>query len=257
LDVSTIDLNADLGEECADDEALLEVVTSANVAAGGHAGGGAVLARTVHAAAEAGVAVGAHPSYVDRSGFGRTSHLSRMDQSTLTSVLHEQIDAVLVVCASEGVALAHVKAHGALYHDANGHQHAAEALLDAVDHVAQRVGHPVPVVGPPTGMVKRLSTHRGLPYVAEAFADRAYRPDGTLVPRGERGALVADPEEAALQAISVARHGLVTTTDGQRVEMRAETICLHGDTPGSVDLARRVRASLEADGIDVASIRWI
>lgn len=249
--MASIDLNADLGEECADDAALLDIVTTANVAAGGHAGGGRVLEATVREAAARGVPVGAHPSYADRTEFGRVSRLAEHDRSSLAALIGAQVLDVIGACAAAGVAMTHVKAHGALYHDLAADECAAEAMLDALAALAADAGAPIAVLGPPTGILRSACERRTVRYIAEGFADRAYLPDGRLVPRSRAGAVLEDASAVVDQARSIALEGVVRTIDGGAVRLDVETLCVHGDTPGAVVLARTLRASLEVGGVRV------
>jgi UPF0271 protein len=249
--VRSIDLNADLGEECADDAAMLEIVTTANVAAGAHAGGGEVLDATVRAAQSAGVAIGAHPAYADRPGFGRISRWVDHDPASLRELVREQIRGVARVCEEQGARLVHVKAHGAMYHDAASQAVIAEAFHAAVTDCSHELGYPLAVMGPPEGHL-RLACPSDIPYLPEAFADRTYRADGSLVPRAEPGAVLHDLQQVVEQALMIAVHGQVRSVDGGDVTVDARTLCVHGDTPGSVALAQAVRAGLEAEGVRVA-----
>lgn len=246
-----MDLNADLGEECADDAAMLGIVTTASVAAGAHAGGGAVLDATVGAAAAAGVVIGAHPSYDDRPGFGRVSRWADHDRASLRSLVRAQILAVARTCDDQGALMAHVKAHGALYHDAAGEREVAEAVVAAVADCSAELGYALAIMGPPAGQIRAVCPP-DLLYVPEGFADRRYRADGSLVPRSEPHAVLSNPEDVVEQALMLALQGCAVSVDGSRVAIDARTLCLHGDTPGSVALARSVRASLEGEGIRVA-----
>ncbi|MFM7064728.1 MAG: 5-oxoprolinase subunit PxpA [Actinomycetes bacterium] len=250
----TIDLNADLGEECADDAAMLDVVTTANVAAGGHAGGGAVLDSTVRDAARRGVQVGAHPSYADRADFGRVSRLAQHDHSSLVALIRAQSLDVASACAEAGVPLVHVKAHGALYHYVAAEERAAEAMLVAVVEVSAEQGHPIAVVGPTTGVLMSACDRHGVQYVAEGFADRAYLGDGRLAPRSSPGAVLDDPDAVAAQAMSIAVDGMVRTVTGDVLRLHAQTLCVHGDTPGAGALATTVRRALESAGVRIASV---
>lgn len=247
----TIDLNADLGEECGDDEAMLRIVTSASVAAGGHAGGGRVLRQTVSRAAELRVAVGAHPSYVDREAFGRVSRAADHDAVSLQWALAAQIDAVDAACREAGVPLAYVKAHGALYADAAEVPFVADAMVRAVTHAAG--GRALAVLGMPGSHLESACDAAGVPFIAEAFADRGYTADGRLVPRSEPGAVLTDPDEIAARVIGLVVHGSVPSVAGDIVALRPDTICVHGDTPGAVGIARAVRAALERQGVPVAA----
>ena len=252
-DVARIDLNADLGE-LADggelDRAMLAVVTSTSIAAGGHAGGGEILRRTVGAAVAAGVSIGAHPSYPDRAGFGRTSMADRVDGTVVARFVADQVRAVAEACDEAGVSMRHVKAHGALYGDLAAIDWLAEAFLDGMVAGARR--GPLAVLGPGDSVLERTCAARGIPFVTEGFADRAYRADGSLVPRSRPGALLEDPGEVARQAVRIAMGQPVRTADGEPLVVRAQSVCLHGDTPGSVGLARAVRDALMAAGVQLA-----
>ena len=250
----TIDLNADLGEECGDDLAMLAIVTSASIAAGGHAGGGDVLARTVRAAAERGVRVGAHPSYPDRPGFGRTSLLGRMGVRELAASVTRQVAEVGARAHDAAIALSHVKAHGALYHDLDADESLARAYLDAIDAGCPGAsGDVVPVMCQGGGALERMALAQGRTVITEGFADRGYAPDGSLVARSAPHALIEHADAAAAQAVAIARDEAVRAVDGTVVAMRARSLCLHGDSPGAVRLALSVREALEAAGIAVAA----
>ncbi len=250
----TIDLNADVGESfgawsMGADELLLSFVTSVNVACGFHAGDPLVIDRTVALAVKAGVAVGAHPGYWDLRGFGRRA-LSADPAEIEADVLY-QVGAAQAFARAHGVPLAHVKPHGALYNQAV----ADEALARAIARGIARAGSGLRFVGLATSVTMRRAAEAAqLSFVAEAFADRAYRPDGTLAPRGTPGAVIVEPERAAAQAVGIARDGSVVATDGSRVALRADTLCLHGDTPGAVAIARAVRRGLEAAGVAVVPL---
>ena len=242
-----MDLNADVGEGC-DDAALLPYLTSANVACGLHAGDPAVMAKTVGLALERGVRVGAHPGYPDRENFGRI----RMDLApeAIEALVLYQIGALDAFVRSLGSSLAHVKPHGALYHAAGESREVAEAVVSGV----RRAGGELTVVGQAGSRLLEAAQRAGLPRAREAFADRRYRPDGRLVSRTEPDALLTDPDEAARQAVSLARGGFVVARGGERIEVEADSICFHGDTPGAPEIARRVRQALEREGIAVAPL---
>jgi UPF0271 protein len=250
----SIDLNADLGEgygayAMGDDEGMLRYVTSANVACGFHAGDPQVIDRTVALAVAAGVAVGAHPSHHDRRGFGRRAIAA--DPAEVEADVVYQVGAVLAFARSHGTRLVHVKPHGALYNQAA----ADEALARAIARGVARVSRDLVMVGAASSSAMRDAAQAaGLPFAAEAFADRAYAKDGTLVPRGRAGAVITDATEAAARAVRIAREGRIATADGAEIALAADTICLHGDTPGAVEHARAVRAALEAAGITVRAL---
>lgn len=245
---SNIDLNCDLGEDVDPwvpgveglDTQLLDVVTSANVACGFHAGGARVMAAVCRAAAFRRVSIGAHVSYLDREHFGRRALAVPHDE--LRAQVAYQLGALQAVASSVGATVAYVKPHGALYNVVVHDEVHARAVVEAVD---------LPLVGLPGSALLALAASKGLRTVAEAFADRGYRADGTLVPRSEEGALVTDPEQVAARVVRIADEGRVTTVDGTDVELRAESVCVHSDTPGAVSLARSVRRALEESGVVV------
>jgi len=247
--VTRIDLNCDLGEGFDAwapgvdglDAQLLAIVTSANVACGFHAGDGRVMGLVSRTAAERGVRVGAHVSYLDREHFGRRFVDVAPDE--LRAQVAHQIEAL----RAAGGGVAYVKPHGALYNTVVHHEAHARAVVDGV----LDAGGDLPVVGLPGSAVLAYTASRGLRTVTEAFADRGYRADGTLVPRGEPGDLVTDEDEVAARVVRLATEGVVTGADGRDVAVAAESVCVHSDTPGAVVLAGRVRAALEAAGVQV------
>ncbi|MFD8251589.1 LamB/YcsF family protein [Streptomyces werraensis] len=248
--MTSIDLNADLGEgfgrwTLTDDERLLSVVTSANVACGFHAGDAPTMRRVCELAAARGVRIGAQVSYRDLAGFGRRA--MDVPPAELTAEVAYQIGALEVFARAAGTRVAYVKPHGALYNRVVRDEEQARAVLDGV-----LLADPtLPVLGLPGSRLLELATKAGLPAVEEAFADRAYTHEGTLVARGQEGALVTDPEAVLRRSVDLARSGEVVTLSGRRIEMKARSLCLHGDTPGAVDLARQVRDALEAAGVRV------
>lgn len=244
-----IDLNADLGESygswtMGDDEALLDVVTSANVACGFHAGDPATMLRTCLAAAARGVTVGAHPSYPDLVGFGRR-HMELSAEELTASVVY-QLGALDACCRAAGTRLAYVKPHGALYHDVSRDPALARAFVLGVVAVG-----PLAVLGPAGSELLRAAAELELATASEVFADRAYRPDGSLVPRGETGAIVNDADAVAERVVGMVMAGTVRAVDDTLVPVVVDSICLHSDTPGAVALARRVRAALTAAGVEL------
>lgn len=247
--MAAIDLNADLGETVdgvptADDEAMFAVVSSASVACGGHAGDAGSMTDAVRRASARGVAVGAHPSFVDRAGFGRVA--VAVPPGVLRRQVREQIEALLTA----GADLRYVKPHGALYHAVTREGEVAAAVAAAVADVSRSLGRALPVLGM-DGEIARAAADRGLPFVREAFLDRGYLPSGALVPRSEPGALLEDPGLVADRAVAFVREGAVTAVDGSRVSVDAASLCVHGDSPGAVAMARAVRAALDAAGVDV------
>jgi 5-oxoprolinase (ATP-hydrolysing) subunit A len=234
--MTSIDLNADLGEGCGDDEALLQIVTSANIASGGHAGDARTMEATVRAAIRNGVAIGAHPSYPDRAGFGR-SQMERTPNEIFDDVL-EQTRALATIADAQGARLRHVKAHGALYNVAARDR----AVADAVSRAVLAFDSKLAIVGLAGGAQLLSARAHGLRAIAEVFADRGYRDDGSLIPRGQPGALIEDVDTAVAQALALARSGA------------GETICIHGDGPRPVAFAGAIRAALESAGISVVSL---
>jgi UPF0271 protein len=244
-----VDLNADLGEGASADDALLGIITSANVACGGHAGDEATMRRTVRLAKARGVGVGAHPSYPDREGFGR--RVVPMSSGELTEVLAEQIRVLRDIAGSEGVSLQHVKAHGALYNLAVRDESVAEAIGRAMLAIDPALIAVALAGAPMADVLARL----GLRVVREAFVDRGYMADGTLVPRRRPGALLTDPAQAGERAVRMVRTGRVVSVDGGDARVDAQTLCLHADTPGSAAVAAETRRALEAAGMRVVPMR--
>ncbi|WP_369221706.1 LamB/YcsF family protein [Streptomyces sp. R39] len=250
--MTSIDLNADLGEgfgrwRLTDDEQLLSVVTSANVACGFHAGDAATMRRVCELAAERGVTIGAQVSYRDLAGFGRRA--MDVPPAELAAEVAYQIGALEVFARAAGARVAYVKPHGALYNRVVHDEEQAAAVVDGV----LLADAALPVLGLPGSRLLVLAQKAGLRAVTEAFADRAYTDEGTLVPRGREGAVVSDPEVVVERSVELASSGAVTSHSGTRVVVRARSLCLHGDTPGAVELARRVRARLAAAGVTVAA----
>ncbi len=248
--MTSIDLNADLGEgfgrwRLTDDEGLLSVVTSANVACGFHAGDPATMRRVCELAAERGVTVGAQVSYRDLAGFGRRA--MDVPPAELAAEVAYQIGALEVFARAAGTRVAYVKPHGALYNRVVRDAEQAGAVVDGV----LLAGGGLPVLGLPGSRVLELAGRAGLPVVTEAFADRAYTDEGTLVPRGQEGAVIADADAVVERSAGLAVAGTVTARSGAPVVVRARSLCVHGDTPGAVELARRVRERLESSGVRV------
>jgi len=245
--MTTIDLNADVGEGL-DDEALLPFLTSVNVACGLHAGGPEVMDRVVALARERGVRIGAHPGYDDRKNFGRLD--VELSAPAATVLVLFQIGALEAFVRAHGGSLVHVKPHGALYNRAARDPALAGAICEGV----RKAGGTLVVVGLAGSCLVAAAKAAGLPAAGEAFADRRYLPDGSLMARSQQGSVLTDPAEAADQALSIARDGSVTTSTGSRLAVRAQTLCLHGDTPGAALIARAVRERLEAEGVRVAAL---
>ncbi|WP_328975379.1 5-oxoprolinase subunit PxpA [Streptomyces canus] len=248
--MTTIDLNADLGEgfgrwRLTDDEQLLSVVTSANVACGFHAGDAATMRRVCELAAARGVRIGAQVSYRDLAGFGRRA--MDVPSAELTAEVAYQIGALEVFARAAGTRVSYVKPHGALYNRVVHDEEQAAAVVDGVLLADATLA----VLGLPGSRLLEAAGKAGLEGVTEAFADRAYTEEGTLVPRGQEGAVVTDPELVVARSLGLARDRVVTTRSGARIEVEARSLCLHGDTPGAVELARRVRERLETSGVRV------
>ncbi|MEU8032515.1 5-oxoprolinase subunit PxpA [Streptomyces sp. NPDC049099] len=244
-----IDLNADLGEgfgrwTLTDDDALLSVVTSANVACGFHAGDPSVMRRVCELAAERGVRIGAQVSYRDLAGFGRRAMDVPGDE--LAAEIAYQIGALRVFAEAAGTEVAYVKPHGALY---NRTVHDAEQAAAVVAGV--RLAGGAPVLGLPGSRLLAAAEEAGLTAVPEAFADRAYTPAGTLVPRREPGAVVTDEDAVVRRALAFAVDRAVAAVDGTTVPVAARSLCVHGDTPGAARIAARVRDALDAAGVEV------
>ena len=243
-----VDLNSDLGEgfgqwTLGDDDALLDVVTSANVACGFHAGDPTILRRVCTRAAERGVAIGAQVSYRDLAGFGR--RFIDVEPAALTDDVLYQLGALQAFAAAAGSTVRYVKPHGALYNAIVTHEEQAAAVVRAVVDFDRAL----PVLGLPGSAWLRLAGEAGLRTVAEAFADRAYTPEGTLVSRRLPGAVLHDPDEIARRCVAMASGEPVRDVAGGELVLAPESICVHGDTPGAVAIARRVRDELTAAGI--------
>lgn len=246
-----IDLNCDLGEsygawQMGQDEAVLDAVSSANIACGFHAGDPGVMRRTVGLAAARAVAVGAHPSLPDLQGFGRREMALGADEAR--DLVLYQIGALWSFAKSHGVPLRHVKPHGALYNMAARDAALAAAIAAAV----AEFDHSLILVGLAGSALCSAGRDAGLCVAAEAFCDRRYRADGSLTPRREAGAVIHDVEEAVAQGLSIALHGRAIAGDGSEVAISADTLCIHGDKPDAAQFARRLRAELERAGVAIA-----
>jgi UPF0271 protein len=249
--VTSIDLNCDLGEipesvRDGTDDALMACISSANVACGGHAGDRETMEQTVRSAIRHAVLIGAHPGYPDRAGFGRRE--IRSTAAAVEAFVFAQVAALREVAARLGATLAHVKPHGALYHAAGRDRALAEAIARGV----ARVSRDLVLVGLAASPMLGAWRAMGFRVAGEAFADRRYEPGGSLRSRARADALIAEPAEAAAQAVRIATGLGAVAHDESVVPVRADTICVHGDTPGAVAIARAVRAALEAAGVRVA-----
>lgn len=248
-----VDLNSDLGEsfgawKMGQDADVLTFVSSANVACGFHAGDPLVMKKTVEAAVKAGVAVGAHPGYPDLVGFGRRAVACSPDE-LYTDTLY-QIGALKAFCEAAGTKLQHVKPHGAMYNSAAKKIEEATALAQAV----KDSGAGIILMGLAGSKFDEAAEKVGVPYAAEAFADRGYMNDGTLVPRKMEGAFVRDVEAAAQRVIRMVKEGVVEAIDGTVVTLRPHSICLHGDSPTAVQMAQTLRTRLIEAGIDIVPL---
>jgi len=251
--MKTIDLNCDMGESfgaytIGADEAVMASISSANVACGFHGGDPAVMRRTVRLARDHGVAVGAHPGFPDLVGFGRRE--MRISPQEVEDLVLYQIGALAAVAKSEGLRLAHVKPHGALYNMAVKDR----PLADAIARAVASFDRSLILFGLPNSDLVRAGQSAGLRVALEGFADRAYEPDGSLTPRSRAGAVVHDEAIVVRRALRMATEGVVIATDGSELAMRVDTICTHGDTLGAQSLTRALRTGLEQAGVRVAAV---
>ena len=249
---TTIDLNCDMGESfgawtMGDDDGVLAHVTSANIACGFHAGDPATMQRTVTAAVARGVAIGAHPSLPDLAGFGRRE--MRVSADDVYAMTLYQIGALDAFARAAGARVGHVKPHGALYNMAARDR----AIADAIAAAVRDYDEALILVGLASSESTRAGEAAGLRVAHEAFADRRYEADGSLMPRGQRGAVIEGIDDAVAQAISIATRREATGAEGA-IRIRADTICVHGDRPDAATFARRLRESLEATGVAVAML---
>jgi UPF0271 protein len=242
-----MDLNADVGEGM-DDAPLLPFLTSANIACGMHAGGPLTMDHTVALALSRRVSIGAHPGYADRENFGRTAMELPLDE--VRALVLYQVGALDAFVRTRGGRIAHVKAHGALYNRAAKDRALAGAIAEAV----RAYRSDLVLVGLAGSVQLEAARAIGLRAAGEALADRRYLPDGTLMPRSQKGAVLREAKEAAEQAARIATEGYAVASDGSRVRIEAETICLHGDTPGALAFAAAVRERLESSGVALAPL---
>jgi UPF0271 protein len=243
-----VDLNCDLGEGGGSDREVMPLISSANIACALHAGDPTTMRRTVTLARDHGVAVGAHPGLADRAGFGRRT-IALSPNEAYGLVLY-QIGALAAIARGEGVELAHVKAHGALYNAAARDAALADALVAAVTTFDANLL----LFGQPGTEHERAAQRAGVRFVAEVFADRAYRADGRLVPRDKAGAVIGDPQAAAARVLGMVCDGGVRAVDGTWVKLRVDTVCVHGDSPRAVAIVRAVREVLQGAGVTVAPV---
>jgi UPF0271 protein len=248
--MTTIDLNSDIGEsfgrwELGDDEAMLDLVTSANIACGFHAGDPSTIARTARWSVQRSVRIGAQVAYRDLAGFGR--RFVDASRTELTDDVVYQIGGLQALAAAAGGSVTYVKPHGALYNTAVHHEEHASAVVDAVAAVDPGLA----ILGLPGSRLLELAEQRGLRVVREAFADRGYTPSATLVSRREPGAVLHDPGAVAERVLRMVSDGVVEAVDGSSVKIDVDSVCVHGDSPAAVEMARAVRDILGANGVEV------
>jgi UPF0271 protein len=252
-----IDLNSDVGEgfgpyTIGNDAEMFSLITSANIACGFHAGDPSTIRKTLDLAAKNGVAVGAHPGYADRLHFGRVN-LPYAAEEVVDMILY-QVGALDLMAERAGLQLQHVKLHGALYHAAAEDRRLAEMFLGAM----VRLAHPPIIVGPPDCVLQTEAEERGLDYAAEGFADRLYGDEGKLIPRSSKmPSMITDPSQAADQVLQLVRERKVQTVSGKKIELKINTVCIHGDTQGAPKIARAVFEKLEQSKIPLRPLRQI
>ena len=249
-----IDLNADIGESYASyrmgmDEEIVKHITSANIACGFHAGDPDWMARTVALAEEQGVSIGAHPAYPDLAGFGRRDMALTPDE--VTHAVTYQVGALTAFTNSKQIA--HVKPHGALYNRAVGDKDIAAAIVKAIRKIDDELIHVVLA----NSAWEDVARNENVPVARECYADRAVTPEGTLVPRSQPGSVIHDVDEVTSRSLRLASEGKVTASDGNDIDFAADTICLHGDTPGAVEMAASVKSTFESSGIQVKPLSSI
>ncbi|MCX4469594.1 LamB/YcsF family protein [Micromonospora sp. NBC_01655] len=246
-------LNSDIGEgfgvwSVADDRALLELVTDANVACGFHAGDPDILLKTCRDAAELGVTVGAQVGYFDLRGFGR--RFIDVPPASLAADVLYQVGALDAIARACGLSVTYLKVHGALYHACVQRPDMARAIADGLS----MFGRDVPVMCQPGTPFAVTLASAGCRLLREGYLDRAYQPDGLLVPRGQEGAMITDPDAAALRAVQIATTGTVTAIDGSVLPLEVDSVCIHSDSPGALEIAQAVRAALEGEGVALRGI---
>ncbi len=240
-----IDLNADVGEECGDDAALIPLLTSANVACGAHAGGPETMRRTVALCLRHGVHLGAHVSYPDRAHFGRRA--LDLPASEISASVGAQLSALSDIAHAAGTRVRYLKAHGALYNRMAEDALVADAVIAALHAFDPRL----PILTLPDSIAMQRAAAAGVPAVGEAFADRGYQDDGKLQPRGEPGALLTDVSEVTSRALAWVRGGMMQSVTGKSLSLKAQSLCVHGDTPGAVELAAALRGVLADAGVEI------
>lgn len=248
----TIDLNCDMGESAAsqiigDDEAIMPFISSANIACGMHGGDDQVMAATIALAKQYQVAIGAHPSFNDRENFGRRE--MELAPSEIRALVMKQVEHIKRIAETRGAPVTHVKPHGALYNMAARRRDYAEAIVDAVTTIDPALV----LFGLSGSEMLRAAAETGLAFCAEVFADRSYQDDGSLTPRSQHGAMITEVRQAVQQVIGMVKEGRVRSMNGRWIELKADTICIHGDTPGAAGYARAIRQGLEEAGITITS----
>ena len=251
--MNRIDLNSDIGESfgayiIGEDEAVLKHISSANIACGWHAGDPLVMDKTIRMALKNGVGIGAHPGYPDRMGFGRRPMSCSLEE--LRAYLIYQVGALGAFCAAHNTRLQHVKPHGALYNTTVKSDDMVRVTAEAIAAINPSLYY-VALAGARAEKIAKICNEVGIGVVFEAFADRAYTPTGELAPRERPGAVIKDPAEAAQRAVQMAKEGKVIATDGSILELTAQTLCVHGDTPTAVALVQKIRHALETEGVAV------
>ncbi len=243
--MKSIDLNADIGEGYNNDKELLEYISSANIACGLHAGSPIIMTETIQSAARAGVAIGAHPGYPDKEGFGRVK--MEMSDRELFSVISYQIGALDALVSAAGAKMSHIKAHGALYNTSVCDPRIATTIIMAV----KKFNPGLKVFGPSGSFLQKEAKKEKLDFVSEVFADRGYNDDAGLVSRGKPGALINDALEAAERALLMIKQGKVKTISGKIIDIKAQTICLHGDNKEAVLFAKELHSIINNSGISI------
>ena len=253
-----IDLNSDVGESFGAyklglDEEVIPHITSANIGCGFHGGDPGVMRKTVALAKQYGVEVGSHPGFPDLMGFGRRNIDATLEE--IQDYVIYQMGALQAFARSQGLTLQHVKAHGALYNMAVSNPKIWEAMAEGIARIDKEI---ILVVLAPSHRdpFLEIARHYGIRIAFEAFPDRAYKNDGSLAPRREKGAVIHDHEVVAHRALKMALEGKVIATDGTEIELRADTLCVHGDNPAAVQIVKKIREELKASGVAVISMKW-
>lgn len=253
--MKSIDLNCDLGESfgaytIGQDEAVIPLITSANIACGYHAGDALVMSKTVKLAVDAGIGIGAHPGFPDLVGFGRR----KLDASPaeVKAYIQYQIGALAAFCKANGVQMHHVKPHGALYNMAGADEKLADAICEGIAGVDDKLI----LMGLSGSKMAASAEKKGLRFASEVFADRGYRDDGSLVPRKEPGAMVTDEDEAVRRVIQMAKEGTVRSVTGKTVQISADSVCVHGDNAHALAFVEKIRKALTENGIVLSSLQY-